>query len=238
MKIINIGIVAHIDAGKTTLTENILYKSGAISRKGRVDHADTVTDQLELEKKKGITIKEATVSFYWKDIKFNLLDTPGHADFFSEVSRSLQVLDLAILVISAKEGIRRGRKKGILGWELSDMRIVLADAYYDSVMSTPADFRNLAPEVLRKVLLKTGTELLEPLACYEIITPSDYCGKIIYEIEKLKGYVDQVEVVGEVQYIKGGMLLEHFKNFGIYFASETKRQGTLNIAYIKYQKQK
>ena len=103
---INIGIVAHIDAGKTTLTEHILYESGIIKAKGRVDHANTVTDDLEAERKRGITIREKTVSFVWNGTKVNLLDTPGHSDFFSEVVRAFQVLDLAILVISAKEGVQ------------------------------------------------------------------------------------------------------------------------------------
>ena len=103
---INIGIVAHIDAGKTTLTEHILYESGVIKAKGRVDHANTVTDDLDAERKRGITIREKTVSFMWNDTKINLLDTPGHSDFLSEVVRAFQVLDIAILVISAKEGVQ------------------------------------------------------------------------------------------------------------------------------------
>lgn len=106
MKIINIGIVAHVDAGKTTLTENILFESGAIKEKDQVDLSNTVTDNLEMERKRGITIKETTVSFLWNGVKINILDTPGHADFFAEVARSMQVLDAAILVISAKEGIQ------------------------------------------------------------------------------------------------------------------------------------
>jgi len=106
MKVINLGIVAHVDAGKTTLTESLLHESGVIKEKGRVDKANTVTDNLSMEKERGITIKETTVSFMWKGTKINLLDTPGHADFFSEVARSLQVLDVAILVVSAKEGIQ------------------------------------------------------------------------------------------------------------------------------------
>ena len=103
---LNIGIVAHIDAGKTTLTEHILYESGVTRVKGRVDHASTVTDDLAVERKRGITIKEKTVSFHWGDIKINLLDTPGHADFLCEVARAFQVLDIAILVISAKESVQ------------------------------------------------------------------------------------------------------------------------------------
>ncbi|MDD6794238.1 MAG: GTP-binding protein, partial [Clostridiaceae bacterium] len=106
MKVINIGILAHIDAGKTTLAENILFESGVINHLGRVDKANAVTDNLKMERDRGITIKETTVSFIYKGVKFNLLDTPGHADFISEVTRALQVLDVAILVISAKEGIQ------------------------------------------------------------------------------------------------------------------------------------
>ena len=103
---LNIGIVAHIDAGKTTLTEHILFESGVIRSKGRVDHASTVTDDLAVERKRGITIKEKTVSFNWNGIKINLLDTPGHADFIGEVARAFHVLDMAILVISAKESVQ------------------------------------------------------------------------------------------------------------------------------------
>lgn len=106
MRVINIGIVAHIDAGKTTLTESILYEGKVIKERGRVDNSNTVTDNLDMEKKRGITIRETTVSFMWNGVKVNVLDTPGHKDFFSEVLRSFQVLDAAILVISAKEGIQ------------------------------------------------------------------------------------------------------------------------------------
>jgi small GTP-binding protein domain len=106
MRILNIGIVAHVDAGKTTLTENILFESGVIRRKGRVDTADTVTDDLDMERKRGITIREKTVSFEWNNVRINLLDTPGHSDFLCEVVRAFQVLDMAVLVISAKEGIQ------------------------------------------------------------------------------------------------------------------------------------
>jgi len=104
--ILNIGIVAHIDAGKTTLTEHILFESGVIRSKGRVDHASAVTDDLAVERRRGITIKEKTVSFNWNGIKINLLDTPGHADFLGEVVRAFHVLDMAVLVISAKESVQ------------------------------------------------------------------------------------------------------------------------------------
>lgn len=105
-KIINIGIVAHVDAGKTTITENLLYYSGAIKSVGRVDLGNTQTDSMELERKRGITIKSSTISFNWNNVKVNIVDTPGHVDFISEVERSLSGLDGAILVISGVEGIQ------------------------------------------------------------------------------------------------------------------------------------
>lgn len=82
MKIINIGILAHVDAGKTTLTESLLYTSGAIIEPGSVDKGTTRTDSMALERQRGITIQAAVTSFHWKEYKVNLVDTPGHMDFF------------------------------------------------------------------------------------------------------------------------------------------------------------
>lgn len=105
-KILNWGIVAHVDAGKTTLTEQLLYQSGTIRGIGRVDDGNTVTDNMALEKERGITIRSTTVSFNYQGNTINLLDTPGHVDFVAEVERSLSVLDGAILAISAREGVQ------------------------------------------------------------------------------------------------------------------------------------
>lgn len=106
MKIINIGILAHVDAGKTTLTESLLYTSGAIAEQGNVDKGTTRTDTMILERQRGITIQAAVTSFQWHRCKVNIVDTPGHMDFLAEVYRSLAVLDGAILVISAKDGVQ------------------------------------------------------------------------------------------------------------------------------------
>ena len=106
MTTINIGIVAHVDAGKTSLTERILYDTHVTGAIGRVDKGTTQTDSLDLEKRRGITIKASVVSFFIDALKVNLIDTPGHADFLAEVERALSVLDGAILVISAVEGIQ------------------------------------------------------------------------------------------------------------------------------------
>jgi ribosomal protection tetracycline resistance protein len=103
---LNLGILAHVDAGKTTLTERLLYAAGVIDELGSVDDGSTQTDTLALERQRGITIKSAVVSFAIDDVTINLIDTPGHPDFIAEVERVLSVLDGAVLVISAVEGVQ------------------------------------------------------------------------------------------------------------------------------------
>ncbi len=103
---LNLGILAHVDAGKTTLTERLLYAAGVIDQVGSVDDGTTQTDSLALERQRGITIKSAVVSFAIDDVTVNLIDTPGHPDFIAEVERALSVLDGAVLVISAVEGVQ------------------------------------------------------------------------------------------------------------------------------------
>lgn len=104
-KLRNIGILAHIDAGKTTTTERMLFYSGTISRMGEVHHGNTVTDFMEQERDRGITIRSAAVTFPWKKNQFNLIDTPGHIDFTMEVEQTLNVLDGAIIVLDGSAGV-------------------------------------------------------------------------------------------------------------------------------------
>lgn len=106
MEHLNIGILAHVDAGKTSLTERLLHHTGAIGTLGRVDAGDTRTDTMELERRRGITIRSAVVSFRIGDLRVNLIDTPGHPDFIAEVERALRVLDGVVLVVSAVEGVQ------------------------------------------------------------------------------------------------------------------------------------
>ncbi|MEV6288635.1 translation factor GTPase family protein [Kribbella sp. NPDC051770] len=106
MKALNLGILAHVDAGKTSLTERLLYAAGVIDAVGSVDDGSTQTDSLALERQRGITIKSAVVSFALGDLTVNLIDTPGHPDFIAEVERVLGVLDGAVLVVSAVEGVQ------------------------------------------------------------------------------------------------------------------------------------
>ncbi|MER8157209.1 tetracycline resistance ribosomal protection protein Otr(A) [Streptomyces sp. NPDC094472] len=103
---LNIGVLAHVDAGKTSLTERLLYDAGVIDRLGSVDAGDTQTDTGEIERQRGITVRTAVASLTAGDTQLNLIDTPGHSDFIAEVERALGVLDGAVLVLSAVEGVQ------------------------------------------------------------------------------------------------------------------------------------
>jgi ribosomal protection tetracycline resistance protein len=100
-KTINIGIFAHVDAGKTTIAENALFVSGAVKQLGSVDAGTAITDQLEVERLRGISVRADYTAFQWKNTQINIVDTPGHVDFSGEVQRVLSVIDIAVLVVSA-----------------------------------------------------------------------------------------------------------------------------------------
>jgi elongation factor G len=136
-KIRNIGIAAHIDAGKTTTTERVLYYSGTIHKMGDVDDGTTVTDFDVEEQERGITIYSAAVSFEWRDCRVNLIDTPGHVDFTAEVERSLRVLDGAVVVFDAKEGVEAQSETV---WRQADKYRVPRICFMNKMDKTGADF--------------------------------------------------------------------------------------------------
>lgn len=143
----NIGIIAHIDAGKTTTTERMLYLSGKIHRMGEVDDGNTTTDFLELEKERGITIASAVVSLLWNNIDINIIDTPGHVDFTAEVERSLRVLDGAVVIFSAVEGIE---SQSETVWHQSDNYSIPRIVYINKLDRVGADFTSVVEGMSKK----------------------------------------------------------------------------------------
>ena len=121
----NIGILAHVDAGKTTLTEQILYLTGATRSVGSVDKGTAVTDNLSIERERGISVRSCSVSTEYKGVKINIIDTPGHVDFAGEVERSLMALDYAVLLVSAVEGVRSHTENIIKALEESALPYVI-----------------------------------------------------------------------------------------------------------------
>ncbi len=140
----NIGIIAHIDAGKTTVTERMLYVSGAKHRAGGVDSGTTETDDDPEEQERGITIYSACVTFRWKDSIINLLDTPGHVDFTAEVERCLRVLDGAVVVFSAREGVEAQSETV---WRQADKYEVPRIVFINKLDREGADFYRVLEEI-------------------------------------------------------------------------------------------
>ncbi|MCK4340535.1 MAG: elongation factor G [Phycisphaerae bacterium] len=147
-KIRNIGITAHIDAGKTTTTERVLFYSGTTHRMGEVDDGTTITDFDTEEQERGITIYSAAVSLNWRDCRINLIDTPGHVDFTAEVERSLRVLDGAVVVFDVKEGVEAQSETV---WRQADKYDVPRICFMNKMDKTGADFFH-AVESIRKRL--------------------------------------------------------------------------------------
>ncbi|MBQ9606153.1 MAG: TetM/TetW/TetO/TetS family tetracycline resistance ribosomal protection protein [Lachnospiraceae bacterium] len=169
MKKLSIGILAHVDAGKTTLTESILYTLGEIRTQGRVDNGDAFLDTESLEKKRGVTIysKQAVVSLSkdsprnlsGEDVRLTFIDTPGHTDFAGETERAMSVMDLAVLIISAPDGVTDSVKK--LAYMLSHYRVPYV--IYVNKMDMPETSRNETAKHLKKELGSGAIEYMEQI---------------------------------------------------------------------------
>lgn len=211
MRKLAIGILAHVDAGKTTLSESILYLSGKIRRLGRVDNKDAFLDTNELERARGITIfsKQAVVEF--EDTEFTLLDTPGHVDFSAEMERTLQVLDYAILVISGADGIQ-GHTKTL--WRLLEMYDIPTFIFVNKMDQNGTDSEKLINQLKKQL--------------------SDGC--IDFGIQKTDEFYDELAMCEDYlmeEYLDTGKLsdkaIKHAiydrKVFPCYFGSALKLEG-------------
>ncbi|KAI3405875.2 MEF2 [Candida oxycetoniae] len=144
----NIGIIAHIDAGKTTTTERMIYYSGKSNRIGNVDEGDTVTDYLPSERERGITIQSAAITIPWNNHKINIIDTPGHADFTFEVMRSLRVLDGAVTILDAVAGVEAQTEKV---WKQASSLKLPRIVYINKMDRPGAGFSRTLKEVIQKL---------------------------------------------------------------------------------------
>jgi elongation factor G len=147
----NIGIIAHIDAGKTTLTERILYYTGVTYKIGEVDEGTTVTDWMEEERKRGITITSAAITCSWKEHRINIIDTPGHVDFTAEVERSLRVLDGGIVIFDAVQGVEAQSETV---WRQADRYNVPRICFVNKMERVGADFYNTIQMIIDRLHAK------------------------------------------------------------------------------------
>ncbi|MCH2113440.1 MAG: elongation factor G [Pirellulales bacterium] len=170
----NIGIIAHIDAGKTTVTERMLYVSGTKHRAGEVDRGTTTTDDDAEEAERGITIYSACVAFHWDGVQINLIDTPGHVDFTAEVERSLRVLDGAVVVFSAREGVEAQSETV---WRQANKYHVARIAYINKLDREGADFNAVIQE-MRTRLDANPVALQIPVGQGPAHIDNPFCGVI------------------------------------------------------------
>lgn len=196
---INIGIVAHVDAGKTTLSESMLYHAGAIRKLGRVDHKDAFLDTDQMERERGITIFSKQAVFRWKDRTITLLDTPGHVDFSAEMERVLQVLDCAVLVVSGADGVQ-GHTQTL--WKLLKRYQIPTFLFVNKMDQEGTD-----GEKLLKELRKRFGENVVPFV--DIMTESDCPDGKVY-LHTKEGAVE--EVLEELAVCEDDMMEEYLED--------------------------
>lgn len=212
-KRICMALVAHVDSGKTTLSESMLYESGKIRKLGRVDNKDAYLDTFDLEKERGITIFSKQAEFSWKDTDITLLDTPGHVDFSAEMERTLQVLDYAVLVVSAADGVQ-GHTQTL--WRLLHQYQIPTFLFINKMDQDGAD-KNLILAELKKrlndncIVFENGEERTEEF--YENVA---LCEESCMEEFLEKGYLETAQIC---------QLIKERKIFPCYFGSALKNNG-------------
>jgi elongation factor G len=195
----NIGIAAHIDAGKTTTTERILFYTGVSYKIGEVHEGTAVMDWMEQEQERGITITSAATTCFWKDHRINIIDTPGHVDFTAEVERSLRVLDGAVAVFDAVAGVQ---PQSETVWRQADKYKVPRIAFMNKMDRTGANFLHSVQTMHDRLNAKSAVPIQLPLG-----QESDHAGVI--DLVEMKAYRYLDETMGakyEVEDIPADML--------------------------------
>jgi len=211
MKKLVIGILAHVDAGKTTLSESLLYLSGKIGKLGRVDNKDAYLDTFELERARGITIFSKQAIFQLGDIQVTLLDTPGHVDFSAEMERTLQVLDYAILVISGADGVQ-GHTKTL--WHLLEIHKIPVFIFVNKMDQNGTDKDKLIKEIKRQ--LDDGCIDFSEDGADEFYDQLAMCDEMMMEAYLETGYIEIDEIKRAIR---------ERKVFPCYFGSALKLEG-------------
>ncbi len=196
-KLRNIGVMAHIDAGKTTVTERMLYYTGKTYKMGEVHNGTAVMDFLEEEQKRGITITSASTKCPWKDFEINLIDTPGHIDFTAEVERSLRVLDGAVAVFDGSEGVQAQSETV---WRQGQKYELACICFINKMDKTGADFA-MSVESIRDKLVANPVVLQLPIGAensFKGIIDLLKMKAIFYKSEKLGAVFDEVEIPDEL----------------------------------------
>ena len=217
MDTLNLGILAHVDAGKTSLTERLLYAAGVIDHVGRVDDGDTQTDTLALERRRGITIKSAVVSFEVDGTVVNLIDTPGHPDFIAEVERVLDVLDGVVLVVSAVEGVQAQTRVLMRTLRRLGLPVLI---FVNKIDRSGARSEALLGEIAAKLSIDvvsmgsvrdlgtkdaafvpyagTAAEVVEPLADHDDVLLTSYLAERPMTAERVRGELAEQTRTGQV----------------------------------------
>lgn len=210
MKKIVIGIVAHVDAGKTTLSESMLYLSGKIRKLGRVDHGNAFLDYDGQERDRGITIFSKQARFSWKETEFVLIDTPGHADFSTEMERTLQVLDYAIVVINGLDGVQNHTQTI---WKLLEHYHVPTFLFMNKMDITPLSQENLLDNI--------KDQLDEHCIDFTQFNEETYENIALVDEDMLNDYLNH-QTISDIQI---ATFIQQRRIFPVYFGSALKLQG-------------
>ena len=197
-KLRNIGIMAHIDAGKTTVTERILYYTGKTYKMGEVHNGTAVMDFMEEEQKRGITITSAATKCPWRDYEINLIDTPGHIDFTAEVERSLRVLDGAIAVFDGSEGVQAQSETV---WKQGQKYGLPCLCFINKMDKIGADFE-MSVDSIRDKLLANPVVMQLPIGAedsFKGIIDLVNMKAVFYKTEKMGAIFEETEIPAELQ---------------------------------------